>query len=95
MSPRFAVSTVLSGATLVASYGRFSQAPDYQFLVDAAFDDTTRTGRSRRGNLDVGFEQANQYEVERTGAAEGGRHAAGGRLLQAAHRPGRVGAAGR
>ena len=63
VSPRFAVSTVLSGATLVASYGRFSQAPDYQFLVDAAFDDTTRTGRSRRGNPDVGFEQANQYEL--------------------------------
>jgi hypothetical protein len=63
VSPRFAVSTVLSGATLVASYGRFSQAPDYQFLVDAAFDDTTRTGRFRRGNPDVGFEQANQYEL--------------------------------
>jgi Outer membrane receptor proteins, mostly Fe transport len=63
VSPRFAVSTVLSGATLVASYGRFSQAPDYQFLVDAAFDDTTRTGRFRRGNPDVGFEEANQYEL--------------------------------
>jgi outer membrane receptor protein involved in Fe transport len=63
VSPRFAVSTVLSGATLVASYGRFSQAPDYQFLVDAAFDDTTRTGRFRRGNPDVGFEEASQYEL--------------------------------
>jgi outer membrane receptor protein involved in Fe transport len=47
----------------VASYGRFSQAPDYQFLVDAAFDDTTRTGRFRRGNPDLGFERAHQYEL--------------------------------
>ena len=62
LSPRFAVSTVLKGATFVASYGRFAQAPDYQFLVDAAFDDTTRTGRFRRGNPNLGFEQANQYE---------------------------------
>jgi hypothetical protein len=63
VSPRFAVSTVLSGATVVASYGRFSQAPDYQFLVDAAFDDTTRTGRFRRGNPGLGFERASQYEL--------------------------------
>src|SRR2546426_1667814 len=28
LSPRFAVSTVLRGATFVASWGRFSQAPD-------------------------------------------------------------------
>ncbi|HEX6107502.1 MAG TPA: TonB-dependent receptor, partial [Gemmatimonadales bacterium] len=62
LSPRFAVSTVLSGATVVVSYGRFSQAPDYQFLVDAAFDDTTRTGRFRRGNPGLGFEKASQYE---------------------------------
>ena len=62
LSPRFAVSTVLQGATFVASYGRFTQAPDYQFLVDAAFDDTTRTGRFRRGNPDLGFERATQYE---------------------------------
>ncbi|HEX2638121.1 MAG TPA: TonB-dependent receptor [Gemmatimonadales bacterium] len=62
VSPRFAVSTVLRGATVVASFGRFSQAPDYQFLVDAAFDDTTRTGRFRRGNPNLGFEQATQYE---------------------------------
>jgi len=62
VSPRFAASTVLRGATVVVSYGRFSQAPDYQFLVDAAFDDTTRTGRFRRGNADVGFEKANQFE---------------------------------
>jgi outer membrane receptor protein involved in Fe transport len=62
LSPRFAVSTVLRGATFVASYGRFTQAPDYQFLVDAAFDDTTRTGRFRRGNPDLGFERASQYE---------------------------------
>jgi outer membrane receptor protein involved in Fe transport len=63
VNPRFAVSTVLSGATLVASYGRFSQAPDYQFLVDAAFDDTTRTGRFRRGNPNLGYEKATQYEL--------------------------------
>ena len=63
VSPRLAVSTVLSGATVVASYGRFSQAPDYQFLVDAAFDDTTRTGRFRRGNPALGFERASQYEL--------------------------------
>jgi hypothetical protein len=62
VSPRFAASTVLRGATVVVSYGRFSQAPDYQFLVDAAFDDTTRTGRFRRGNADVGFEKASQLE---------------------------------
>lgn len=62
LSPRFAVSTVLENATLVASFGRFTQAPDYQFLVDAAFDDTTRTGRFRRGNPTLGFEQATQYE---------------------------------
>jgi hypothetical protein len=62
LSPRFAVSTVLVGATFVASYGRFAQAPDYQYLVDAAFDDTTRTGRFRRGNPNIGFEDANQYE---------------------------------
>ncbi len=63
LSPRFAVSTVLQGATLVVSFGRFTQPPDYQFLVDAAFDDTTRTGRFRRGNPDLGFEQATQYEM--------------------------------
>src|SRR5207244_8074833 len=55
-------STVLRGATVVASWGRFSQAPDFQYLVDAAFDDTTRTGRFRRGNPDLGFEGAWQYE---------------------------------
>ncbi|HEV7365869.1 MAG TPA: TonB-dependent receptor [Gemmatimonadales bacterium] len=62
LSPRFAVSTVLKGATFVASYGLFVQAPDYQFLVDAAFDDSTRTGRFRRGNPNIGFEDARQYE---------------------------------
>ena len=61
-APAFAVSTVLHGATFVASYGRFTQAPDYQYLVDAAFDDTTRTGRFRRGNPNIGFEDATQYE---------------------------------
>ncbi len=63
VTPRFAVSTVLKGATVVASFGRFTQAPDYQFLVDAAFDDTTRTGRFRRGNPNLGFEKATQYEL--------------------------------
>ncbi|HEY8256075.1 MAG TPA: TonB-dependent receptor [Gemmatimonadales bacterium] len=63
LSPRFAVSSVLSGATVVVSYGRFTQAPDYQFLVDAAFDDSTRTGRFRRGNADLGYEKASQYEL--------------------------------
>lgn len=62
VNPRLAVSTVLAGATFVASWGRFSQAPDYQYLVDAAFDDSTRTGRFRRGNPNLGFEQSTQYE---------------------------------
>lgn len=62
LSPRFAVSTVLKGATFVASYGRFAQAPDYQYLADAAFDDSTRTGRFRRGNPNIGYEDAVQYE---------------------------------
>ncbi len=62
LSPRFGVSTVLRGATLVVSWGRFAQAPDYQYLVDAAFDDTTRTGRFRAGNPDLGFETSSQYE---------------------------------
>jgi hypothetical protein len=62
LNPRFAVSTVLRGATFVASWGRFSQAPDFQYLVDAAFDDTTRTGRFRVGNPNLGFEQSTQYE---------------------------------
>ena len=62
VSPRLAVSTVLTGATFVVSYGRFAQAPDFQYLVDAAFDDTTRTGRFRAGNPDLGYETATQYE---------------------------------
>ncbi|MFQ5550540.1 MAG: TonB-dependent receptor domain-containing protein [Gemmatimonadales bacterium] len=62
VSPRFALSTELRGATVVASMGRFAQAPDFQFLVDAAFDDTTRTGRFRRGNPSLGFETSWQYE---------------------------------
>ncbi len=62
ISPRLAVSTVLRGATVVASYGRFAQAPDYQYLVDAAFDDTLRTGRFRAGNPALGYENATQYE---------------------------------
>jgi hypothetical protein len=60
--PRLALSTVFNGATLVISWGRFAQAPDYQYLVDAAFDDTTRTGRFRSGNANLGFETATQYE---------------------------------
>ena len=63
INPRIAVSTVLKGATLVASIGRFSQAPDYQYLVDAAFDDTARTGRFRQGNPNLGFEGSWQYEL--------------------------------
>lgn len=62
IGPRFAVSTVLRGATVVVSYGRFSQAPDFQYLVDAAFDDTLRTGRFRAGNPNLGHETSNQYE---------------------------------
>lgn len=62
LNPRFAVSTVLNNATFVASYGRFAMPPDLQFLVDAAFDDSTRTGRYRRGNPNLGFESATQYE---------------------------------
>jgi hypothetical protein len=63
LSPRLAVSTALKGATVVASFGRFAQAPDFQYLVDAAFDDTLRTGRFRRGNPQLGFETATQYEL--------------------------------
>jgi len=62
LNPRIAVSTVLKGATFIATWGRFSQAPDFQYLVDAAFDDTARTGRFRRGNPSLGFEDATQYE---------------------------------
>jgi len=62
LSPRVAVSTVLKNATFVASIGHFSQPPDFQYLVDAAFDDTLRTGRFRRGNPNLGFESAVQYE---------------------------------
>lgn len=62
VNPRLAFSTVLKGATFIASWGRFSQSPDFQYLVDAAFDDTTRTGRFRRGNPSLGFETATQYE---------------------------------
>ena len=62
VGPRLALSTVFNGATLVISWGRFAQAPDYQYLVDAAFDDTLRTGRFRAGNPDLGYETATQYE---------------------------------
>ncbi|HEY4100026.1 MAG TPA: TonB-dependent receptor [Gemmatimonadales bacterium] len=63
LSPRVAVSTQVKGATFVASIGKFSQPPDLQYLVDAAFDDTTRTGRFRQGNPNLGFESATQYEM--------------------------------
>ena len=62
LNPRVGVSTVFRGATFVASFGRFSQAPDFQFLVDGSFDDTTRTGRFRRGNPDLGYENSQQFE---------------------------------
>jgi hypothetical protein len=62
-NPRIGVSTMVAGATFVASMGKFSQAPDLQYLVDAAFDDTTRTGRFRQGNPNLGFESAMQYEL--------------------------------
>jgi hypothetical protein len=64
MGPRVAFSTVLQGALVVASWGRFAQPPDYQYLTDAAFDDTLRTGRFRRGNPGLGFETATQYELQ-------------------------------
>lgn len=63
LNPRIGVSTILKGATVVASVGSFSQAPDYQYLIDAAFDDTTRTGRFRQGNPNLGFEKSWQYEL--------------------------------
>ncbi len=63
INPRVAVSTVLSGATVVGSIGKFAQPPDLQYLIDAAFDDTTRTGRFRQGNPDLGFEEGTQFEL--------------------------------
>jgi hypothetical protein len=63
LNPRAAVSTQVKGATFVASLGKFSQPPDLQYLVSSAFDDTTRTGRFRQGNPDLGFESAMQYEL--------------------------------
>ena len=62
LNPRVAASTVLKGFTIVSSFGYFSQAPDYQYLVDAAFDDINRTGRFRIGNPNLGFERAWQFE---------------------------------
>jgi hypothetical protein len=62
ISPRLAFSAVLRGATVIASWGMFNQAPDLQYLTDAAFDDTLRTGRFRRGNPNLGFENVSQYE---------------------------------
>lgn len=62
VSPRFAVTALLDGATVTASFGRFVQPPDFQYLVDAAFDDSLRTGRFRRGNPTLGFESSVQYE---------------------------------
>ena len=62
LNPRVAASTVLKGFTIVSSFGYFSQAPDYQYLVNAAFDDINRTGRFRVGNPNLGFERAWQFE---------------------------------
>ena len=39
INPRAAVSTTVNGATFVASAGKFSQPPDLQYLVNAAFED--------------------------------------------------------
>jgi hypothetical protein len=64
MGPRLGVSTQLGPATVVVSWGRFAQPPDFQYLADAAFADTTRTGRFRRGNAALGFETSNQYEMQ-------------------------------
>ena len=63
INPRAAVSFVLENATVVASVGRFSQPPDLQYLVNSAFDDSTRTGRFRQGNPNLGFEQGTQFEL--------------------------------
>ena len=63
VSPRFAIGDNEGATTFTASIGRFAQAPDYQFLVDAAFDDSVRTGRSRIGNPNTGFESATQFEL--------------------------------
>ena len=62
LNPRIAASTVLKSFTIVSSFGYFSQAPDYQYLVNAAFDDVNRTGRFRVGNPNLGFERAWQFE---------------------------------
>lgn len=62
LNPRLAASTVLKGFTIVSSFGYFSQAPDYQYLVNSAFDDIDRTGRFRLGNPNLGFERAWQFE---------------------------------
>lgn len=64
LTPRLAVSTPLGPATVVVSIGRFAQPPDFQYLVDAAFEDTLRTGRFRRGNPSLGFESSIQYEFQ-------------------------------
>jgi Carboxypeptidase regulatory-like domain len=63
INPRIAVSAVLKGATMVMSFGKFSEPPDLQYLVDQAFADTLRTGRFRQGNPDLGFESASQFEA--------------------------------
>lgn len=64
LGPRVGFSASLGRATVVASWGRFAQPPDFQYLVDAAFDDTLRTGRFRRGNPSLGFETSTQYELQ-------------------------------
>ncbi|HEY2824209.1 MAG TPA: TonB-dependent receptor, partial [Gemmatimonadales bacterium] len=62
LSPRIAVTSILPGFTFTASVGRFVQPPDFQYLVDAAFDDSLRTGRFRQGNPNLGFESSTQFE---------------------------------
>ncbi len=63
ISPRIAVSSAIRNASIVASIGQFAQPPDLQYLIDASFDDTLRTGRFRKGNPTLGFEDATQFEL--------------------------------
>ncbi len=64
VGPRVAATAMIKDALIVGSWGHFAQPPDYQYLTDAAFDDTLRTGRFRRGNPGLGFETATQYELQ-------------------------------
>lgn len=82
LNPRVGISTTLRGATVTMSGGSFSQAPDYQYLVDAAFDDTTRTGRFREGNPNLGYERAWQYELSVRGRLRPGLSARAGTYIK-------------